>query len=182
MDFNPIKVTLKNGEEGLIRMISPNDALEMINYLQTMSRETNALLRYPEEFTLKEEDNRNRYTSVCESTTSIELVMVLNNEIIGHCGLHPVFEVKKCGHRCSFGISVLQKHWGKGVGYNLLKTLILKAVEIGYEQIELDVVSDNTSAIGLYKKFGFKEYGTLPNAFKLKDGTYQNLKLMYKDL
>ncbi|MEF9934654.1 MAG: GNAT family N-acetyltransferase [Clostridium sp.] len=182
MDFNPINIKLKNGESAKIRMISPSDALEMINYLQTISRETDAMLRYPEEFTLKEEDNFKRYAAVCESSNTIELVMTLNGKIIGHCGLRPIFEVKKCIHRCSFGISVLKSHWGKGVGYNLLKALILKAVEIGYEQIELDVVSDNTSAIGLYKKFGFKEYGHLPNAFKLKDGSYQDLRLMYKRL
>lgn len=51
---------------------------------------------------------------------------------------------------------------------------------IGYEQIELGVFSDNEKAIALYKKFGFEVWGNVKNAFKLKDGTYQDEIIMGK--
>jgi len=52
------------------------------------------------------------------------------------------------------------------------------AKKIGYEQIEISVVEENTSAINIYKKNGFKLCGTIENAEKLKDGSYQNLHMM----
>ena len=40
--------------------------------------------------------------------------------------------------------------------------------------MELEVYSDNENAIKLYKKYGFEKWGTIPNGYKLKDGTYRN--------
>ncbi|MDO5089733.1 MAG: hypothetical protein Q4D53_08100 [Leptotrichiaceae bacterium] len=53
---------------------------------------------------------------------------------------------------------------------------------MGYEQIELEVYSDNHRALSLYKKFGFKKWGCIPNGYKLKDGTYNNCIKMGKIL
>jgi ribosomal protein S18 acetylase RimI-like enzyme len=50
------------------------------------------------------------------------------------------------------------------------------------EQIELEVVKDNTKAFSLYKKMGFEVMGTLPNNMKYKDGTYTDAYLMVKKL
>lgn len=52
----------------------------------------------------------------------------------------------------------------------------------GFEQLELDVYSDNARAIHLYEKCGFERCGTTPHAFKLKDGTYRDAILMVKML
>jgi ribosomal protein S18 acetylase RimI-like enzyme len=46
--------------------------------------------------------------------------------------------------------------------------------------VELEVASPNHKAIELYKKFGFKIYGTRENGFKFKDGTYCDEYLMLK--
>lgn len=47
--------------------------------------------------------------------------------------------------------------------------------------LELDVRSDNTSAIHLYKKLGFKEYGLYKDFMlidgKYYDGVFMNLSL-----
>lgn len=67
-------------------------------------------------------------------------------------------------HVCSFGISVLKDYQGIGVGYNLLKFIIKKAVEDNKEKIELDVISNNDKAISLYKKLGFEVEGVKVNS------------------
>ena len=68
------------------------------------------------------------------------------------------------------------------IGRTLLEEIIKFAEQAGYEQIELEVSGDNSRAINLYKKFGFKIYGTRDYSLKLKDGTYSPAHLMIKRL
>ena len=62
------------------------------------------------------------------------------------------------------------------------KIIIEKAKETHFEQIELQVASENASARHLYNKFGFYETGYIKNGMKYADGTYTKLILMQKDL
>ena len=48
--------------------------------------------------------------------------------------------------------------------------------------MELDVVSQNARARSLYEKAGYQIYGENPKAFRLRDGSYQSLVLMQKEL
>lgn len=53
-----------------------------------------------------------------------------------------------------------------------IQALISAAGEHGFEQLELEVVTENRRAISLYQKMGFRICGTLPDNMKYKDGTY----------
>lgn len=46
---------------------------------------------------------------------------------------------------------------GRGIGSEILQFLINKAKEMDYHEITLGVDKDNTTALHLYKKFGFTE-------------------------
>ena len=74
-----------------------------------------------------------------------------------------------------FGISIAKEFWGLGIGRALTEACIECAKEAGYTQLELDVVSDNASAISLYKKIGFVEYGRNPKGFNSRISGYQEL-------
>ena len=52
----------------------------------------------------------------------------------------------------------------------------------GYEQLELEVVAENTSAVALYKKAGFVEFGRNPKGFKSRISGYQELVSMRLEL
>lgn len=56
----------------------------------------------------------------------------------------------------------------------MMSEIIENSKKLEYEQMELEVYSDNENAIKLYKKYGFEKWGTIPNGYKLKDGTYRN--------
>ena len=77
-----------------------------------------------------------------------------------------------------FGISVEKAFWGLGIGKALTEACIECAKNAGYEQLELDVVSDNIAAINLYKSFGFIEYGRNPKGFRSRISGWQELVLM----
>ena len=60
----------------------------------------------------------------------------------------------------------------KGIGTALMKRLLDEADEkLFLRRIELLVLTDNTPAINLYKKFGFKIEATRKNA-AVKDGRF----------
>ena len=50
-----------------------------------------------------------------------------------------------------------------GIASEMMNVLIENAKEIGYEQMELQVVATNKPAIHLYSKFGFYETGYINN-------------------
>ena len=72
-------------------------------------------------------------------------------------------------HRGEFSVSVLREYWNQGIASLLLDEIIHFAKSNSFEIIDLQVRSDNVSAIHLYQKFGFIKMGTHPNFFKILD-------------
>ena len=56
------------------------------------------------------------------------------------------------------------------------------AAQIGWQQMDLEVVAENTAAQALYRKCGFIESGRRHHALLFDDGTYHDEVLMYKNL
>ena len=65
-------------------------------------------------------------------------------------------------HAGDFGMSVHEQYWGLGIGSMLLQSLIDWCQETGFiQKINLRVRTDNTAAIRLYERKGFKKEGTI---------------------
>ena len=101
---------------------------------------------------------------------------------MGSSTFGPISGKARLAHRCDMGVSVLKEFWGLGIASEIMKVIIDKAKEVGFEQIELQVVEENAPARHLYKKFGFYETGYINHGMKYADGTYAKLILMQKDL
>ena len=85
-------------------------------------------------------------------------------------------------HRAEFGIALSKEYWGLGLGRALTEACIACAKEAGYTQLELDVVAENESALALYRKVGFVEYGRNPRGFLSRISGYQELVYMRLEL
>ena len=176
------KIKLKNGEILTISTPTIDDAQELADYANT--------IRYESKFiTMGEEDGLSTKTSQekwVQSTLNNNRNFIfsakINGELVGSGNLGPKSNKARLAHRCDMGVSVLKKYWGLGIASEIMKVIIEKAKEGGFEQIELQVVEDNAPARHLYKKFGFYETGYIKNGFKYADGTYAKLILMQKDL
>ncbi len=70
------------------------------------------------------------------------------------------------------GIAVCKAHWNKSIGKKMMQGCISWCETKGVEQLELEVVIQNTRAVAMYKKFGFQIFGTKKHALKYRDGTY----------
>ena len=157
-----------------LRSAAPSDAAAMIEFLRISNEETYFMLRYPEEITLTEEEEITILKNWEEQPNKLLLLALIDGEIAGNCGIAPIAEHLKTKHRGRLGISVRKKYWNIGIGSLLLREILSFAKKDGIEQVELGVYSDNLRAQKLYERFGFTEWGRLPNAYKLKDGGYRD--------
>ncbi len=180
MVFNEKTITLKNGEVCVLRSPEAKDAEVMLEYLKKTAAETDFLLRYPEEVIMTIEEEVDFINSLREAPRDILICAFINDKLVGTTHLSAIGERFKISHRASFGIAVLKESWHIGIGNALITEILKIAEDTGFELVELEVASPNYNAIELYKKFGFKIYGTRENGFKFKDGTYCDEHLMIK--
>lgn len=182
MKFEPIKIKDKLNRTIILRNATADDAEDLIQYLKITTAETPYLIREPEEVTVTHEEEISFINNFLTSEKSLMLIATLNGKCIGNCCINPIGSYKRYAHRCEVAIALYQEFCGQGIGRVMLETVLQAAKELGFEQAELEVISDNKNAIALYEKLGFKKYGTLPNNMKYADGTYTSADWMMKKL
>ncbi len=170
-----------NGHEILLRGAEPEDAPLMVGYLKTVSGETKFLSKEADEvnITLEQEIS---FINKMKEPRNLLIIAFVDGEYAGNCSFSVKKESRRNAHRAEFGIALFQKYTGMGLGRVLMERAIGCAGKLGYEQMELTVVSENERAKKLYKSFGFYEYGRLPNANKYDDGTFSDDIFMIKTL
>lgn len=176
------KTLLKNGQECLLINATKEYAKECLELFIETHQESEFLLSYPDEISFGIDEERMYLESLENSEKEINILAIYDGKIVGSSGINPIGNTFKIKHRANFGISILEKYQGLGLGRALTLACIKCAKDAGYEQIELDVVKDNVKAIKLYESVGFKEFGRNPKGFKFIDGTYHELILMCRDL
>lgn len=96
-----------------------------------------------------------------EENTSLYLVALLDDEVVGGCGIAPFLgsdvtcELKK--------LFLLPKSRGQGLGKHLSRACLEFAKNRGFQQCYLDTLSNMSSAVRLYEALGF-EHLTEPMA------------------
>lgn len=132
---------------------------------------------FPQEETLDETAAKNFFASQTYSG-----VAETENGVVGLYILHPN-NVGRCGHICNASFAVSKKCRGEHIGESLVRDCIEKAREKGFGILQFNaVVETNASARHLYEKLGFCKLGTVPNGFRLSDGSYENICLYYYEL
>ena len=155
----------------------PDDAEEIINFLKIVGGETDNLTFGSEGLPISTEDERNYIESLKESTSSVIFIAKKHGKIVGNASFNRMTR-KRMKHRGELGISVIKAEWGQGIGSMLLQSVIDFAKNTAHADIiSLEVRSDNTRAISLYKKYGFEKIGQFKGFFKI-DGEYIDFDLM----
>ena len=182
MIYEEKEIQLKDGTEGILRNVEPEDAEKMLTFLKEVSAETEFLLRYPEEYKLTIEQEKAFLDDIENSDKQIMITAFIDEKIAGNASISPIGYCQKMKHRANFAIAIREKYWHKGLGTLLMEEALKAAKEAGYEQVELGVYNDNSRAKAMYERFGFEEWGIMKKAFKLKDGTYRDEIMMGKRL
>lgn len=153
------RITLKDGREVLIRKAVKSDASKIIQYVTAVGGESDNLTYGINEFDITEEKEEQIIESINSRDNSIMMLAEIDGEIVSmlfiSCGTRP-----RTRHAGEFGITVKKSCWGLGIGNAMISSLIewARSTEI-IRKINLKVRTDNTRAIALYKKHGFREEG-----------------------
>ncbi len=174
MIFKENERTLKDGRKCTLRPVHPQDAAGMIEYLRIVSGETLFLLRNADEVTYTIEAEENILESKRNAPRELMMVAVVDGVIAGNCGIVGKGSQRRVHHRCGFAIALKQAYCDAGLGTAMMEYALSLAKDMGYEQIELEVVDGNARAKHLYEKMGFKETGRLLRSLKYDDGSYRD--------
>ena len=163
----------------VIERVRPEDAAALLDYLKIVGGETDNLSFGAEGIPLDLEAEKAYLGEQYESTDNAQYVAKVNGEIIGTASLNR--KPRRMRHRGEFGISLKKAWWGCGAASAMMEAILAFARENGFEQLNLEVRSDNIRAIRFYEKFGFRKLCVFPRFFKI-NGSYIDFDLMNLDL
>ena len=181
MIFEPKEITLKNGLTAILKTPEAGDGEKMLSCIMACCGETEFLVRYPEEWEIDVEQEKKWIESLRSSNDNMGIACYVDGDLAGHCDIRYKTNMKD-GHRAVLGIALLKEYWNLGIGSAMFSELIAEAEKYDIEILELQFVEGNDRAKHLYEKFGFTIVAELPNAFKLRDGTYLSEIFMQKYL
>lgn len=181
MNYNRT-IILSNGVECCLRNGTERDGQAVYENFNLTHGQTDYLLSYPEENSFDAARQSQVLKEKSESENEIELVVVVDNAVVGTAGIEAIGKKYKVRHRAEFGISVAKEFWGLGIGHALMTACIECARSAGYIQLELNVVAENIRALSMYKKAGFVEYGRNPKGFCSRTAGFQEVIYMRLEL
>lgn len=173
------ETTLKNGKMLVLSEAEPDDAPELLAYLNTVGGESDNLLFGGGDFTMTEEQERGFLAQMQADKGAIILLGRIDGQIVTCSQIARVSGRARTAHRAGFAISVKKEFWGMGIGAAAMEALFSFAKSAGIEVIQLEVKADNTGGIRLYEKMGFTRIGTYPKFMKI-NGVYHDAYLMNK--
>lgn len=152
-------IRLRDGRECILRSGEERDGQPVLDNFILTHEQTDNLLTYPDENTMTAEQEGRFLQKKADSETEIEILAEVDGVVAGLAGIEAVGSREKIRHRADFGISIDRQYWNLGIGTALMNACVDCAREAGYEQLELSVVAENETAIAMYRKAGFEEYG-----------------------
>ncbi|MCM1399528.1 MAG: GNAT family N-acetyltransferase [Clostridium sp.] len=153
----------------IIRNYSNEDILSMISIWNEVVLEG---IAFPQEDCLTEQSGRAFFAEQSYCGVAVEKE---TGEIKGMYILHPN-NIGRCGHICNASYAVASHARGLHIGEQLVLDCIKQAKQLGFQILQFNaVVATNVHARHLYERLGFQQLGTIPNGFRLKDGSYEDI-------
>lgn len=164
---------LRSGQTLIIRKAEKQDASSIIDYINTICKESENLTFGEGEFGITADKEAEFIESISKSDNQLMICAFLADQLVGQLvftgGHRP-----RIKHTGEFSITVLKEYWGLGIGTELIKYMIHWAKETRIiRKINLRVRSDNRVAIGLYKSLSFIFEGTSTREFFI-DGKFHD--------
>lgn len=162
----------------VIRRANKSDAEPLVaEYLNVIGGESDFLTFGTGQFGKSIKQEENFIEDTLKRENALFIVAEVNGKIVGNLnfsgGQRP-----RTAHVGEFGVSVLKKYWGNGIGEELIRYLINWSKDSGIiRKINLRVRTDNKRGIHLYKKLGFLEEGILKRDFLVEGIFYDSLMM-----
>lgn len=166
--MKPSNFVLKDGSLLFVREATREDAGAMLEYVESISGESDFLTFGPGEFGVTMSDEADFLERSYMSPNRLCLVAFIGGELVGSLtfqgGARP--RTRHCGE---MGVSVRKAYWGLEIASYLIDLLLGWAREGGLvRKINLRVRSDNERGILLYERKGFLTEGKVSRDIFLK--------------
>lgn len=173
------QVTVKNKIDFSIRTAEPKDAAGIISVFKSVMKEKIYTLNDSDEYKETTKTFSKKIRKFRLAPGKIIIAALFENEIVGYAAFNNG-DLRKTKHSGYLTIFIKKDFRGKGLGKEMLKTLIQwgKANK-QMRKMTLSVFSNNKYAIKLYKNTGFKVEGLCPRDVKI-NGRFYDSVLMYK--
>jgi ribosomal protein S18 acetylase RimI-like enzyme len=168
------------GKPYVIRYPQAGDAQMMTDYINILSREHTFIRFQGEKITFRHENKYlNDQLKKIAKHKVVQLLIISSQRIAGitEIGLKDKTE----SHEGRLGITLAEEFRDQGIGKILMASILREAQENlpGLRHVTLEVFANNPRAQHLYQKFGFQEFGRLPEGV-LHNGKYIDLLFMVK--
>ena len=158
----------------IIRAYQDGDLPEMIRIWNEVVEEGVA---FPQEEYLDEASGASFFAEQTYAAAAEE-----EGRIYGLYILHPN-NIGRCGHIGNASYAVSSESRGMHIGEKLVKDCLVQARRHGFRILQFNaVVESNLSARHLYEKLGFRQLGTIPKGFRMRDGHYENICPYYHEV
>lgn len=108
--------------------------------------------------------------------------METDGAVSGYYILHPN-NIGRCSHVANASFVMAKAARGRHLGRGLVQNCIEQARACGFRGLQFNaVVASNLPALHLYRTLGFSLIGTIPGGFRLKDGSYSDMHILYLPL
>lgn len=125
---------------------------------------------FPQEELLNEETGAKFFAEQSRTAVAAD-----EGKVLGLYILHPN-NVGRCAHIANASYAVTATARGKHIGEALVFDSIRNAKALGFHILQFNaVVESNIHARHLYVRIGFKQLGTIPRGFRMKNGRYANI-------
>ena len=157
-----------------IRAYKETDIAAMVRIWNSVVEEG---VSFPQEECLDEKSGAEFFASQSHCAVAEE-----NGRVVGLYILHPNY-AGRLGHIANASYAVDPACRGRHVGEKLVLDCLAKAKCLDFRILQFNaVVENNIHARHLYERLGFLQLGTLPNGFRMKDGSFENICLYYHEL
>lgn len=176
MKSNVIKqIISKKGNTVVFRYPTKEDFADMFSFACDIGAEDTTILldRAPTEE--EEHDFFNTMIRDVEANKAIYIMAYVNGLFVGNGRV--MRKKYRESHIGDIGISLRAKYRDEGIGTELMGALIVEAKTLGLRLLTLGCFENNTRALHVYEKLGFKRVGVIPGAIFYK-GEYLN-KIQY---
>lgn len=145
----------------------PEDTVELLEYFKLVGGETENLGFGAEGMPVSFAAECAALREQVNSADRVQYLAKAGGRIVGDASLDR--RHGRMSHRGELGITVRKSYWGSGAASALMEAVIAFARKNGFEQLNLEVRSDNIRAIRLYEKYGFRKLCTFPAYFKIEE-------------
>lgn len=122
------------------------------------------------------------YRQFFAPTSHVYVCHSFTKEVIGGFYVRPNFSGRS-NHIANAAYMLKSPYRGRGIGTLLVKASLGIAEDLGFQSMQFNMVlSQNITALKLYQKLGFNIIGTIPEAIRNPDGSYQEGHILHRKL